>query len=140
MERIVPTPAARLESGKPLRVWYGVLAAPMAWVLLSSLAWWIGARACADGNASWGPLSPAGVRGLLLGTAAAAMIGGVAGLTGSRRAWRTLSPRHKLNEAYAYGTAEYLATAGVFISAVFLLAIFWTALPAVMVDVCQGTR
>ena len=140
MERLVPIPAERLESGKPLRVWYGILAAPTAWVALSGLNWWIESRACADGTSGWGPLSSVGVRALLLGTGAAAIVAGALGLAGSRRAWKDLSPRPAITDAYAYGVAEYLAIAGVLISAVFLLAMVWTALTAVMVEVCEGGR
>ena len=38
------------------------------------------------------------------------------------------------------GLIDYVAAAGFLVSSVFVLAIVWTALPAVMVDVCQGIR
>jgi len=140
-ETTVPTPAARLEAGKPVRVWYGVAAAPTAWVLLSAIDWWITGRACADGNAGWGALSAGAVRFLLIALAAAGMAAGGLALAASLQAWRQTGahagdPTH----AYGLGIGEYLAIAGFFISIVFLIAMFWTALPAVMVDVCQGAR
>jgi hypothetical protein len=72
--------------------------------------------------------------------AAVAFGAGAYGLAGSMRAWKALSPRPAITEAYAYGVAEYLAIAGVVISAVFLLAMAWTALAGVLVDVCEGAR
>jgi hypothetical protein len=140
-ERTVPIPAARLESGKPVRVWYGVAAAPTAWVLLSSVDWWITGRACADGTPGWGALSGGAVRLVLILLAAVGMAAGGLALAASLQAWRDTSvhagdPRH----AHGMGIGEYLAIVGFFMSVVFLIAMFWTALPAVMVDVCQGVR
>jgi hypothetical protein len=140
-EHVVPTPAARLESGKPARVWYGVAAAPTAWVLLSSIDWWITGRACADGAAGWGPLSPGAVRFLLIVLAAIAMGAGGLALASSLQAWReTSASAADPRQAYGYGIGEYLAIVGFFMSAIFLVAMVWTALPALMVDVCQGVR
>jgi hypothetical protein len=121
-------------------VWYGILAAPTAWVTLSAFDWLIESRACADGTAAWGRMSPLGVHVLLTMAAAVAIGAGGYGLVGSRRAWKELSARAAITEAYAYGVAEYLAIAGVLISAVFLLAMLWTALAGVLVGVCEGAR
>jgi hypothetical protein len=140
-ESTVPTPAARLESGKPMRVWYGVAGAPTAWVLLSSIDWWITGRACASNGAAWGPLSAGAVRALLLALAAAAMAAGALALWTSLRTWREFNGHPgDPTRAYGYGIGEYLSIVGFFMSVVFLIAIFWTALPAVMVDICQGVR
>ena len=137
-EHVVPPPAARLEAGKPLRVWYGVLAGPTAWVLLGSLGWFVTGRACADGTPSWGSLSAGGVRVLLTGLALAALAAGALALVWSLRAWRELAARPSLTHAYGTGVAEYIAFAGVVISGAFLLAIVWSGLPAFMVSVCVG--
>lgn len=139
-EHVVAPPATRLESGRPVRVWYGIAAGPGAWVLLGTLDWFITGRACVDGDPSWGALSAGGVRALLAGVGVLALAATLVALAGSARAWRELSGPTSLTTAYGYGVAEYLAIAGVVISGVFLLAIVWTALPAVMVDICQGAR
>jgi hypothetical protein len=115
-----------------------VIVAPGAWILLSSLDWYITGRACADGTAAWGPLPETGVRLLLLTAAVAAMAAGAWGLTGSLRTWRQVTDRTSLTRAYGYGLAEYLSIAGVVISFVFLLSMALTALPAVVVNICEA--
>lgn len=140
MERSAPTPTTRLEHGRPVSMWYGIVAGPAAWVLVSALAWWIDSRACVGGEAAWGALSGGGVRALIIALVAAAFVAAAAGLAAAVRAWRHTTDRTSLTEAYGYSVPEYLAIAGVFISSVFVLAVFWTGLPAVLVRVCEGTR
>ena len=134
MERTVDAPAVRLESGTPLRVWYGVAAAPFAWVTQASLLWWLASRACAGHQAS------GAARILLASVSAVAFAAGSAALAVSMREWRGMRPERPLNRATAAGTAEYLVMAGILISVVFVLAIAWTTLPALVFDVCEGTR
>jgi hypothetical protein len=83
----------------------------------------------------------AAVRLLLIALAAAAMAAGGLALAHSLQAWReTSAEAADPRRAYGYGISEYLAIAGFFMGIVFLIAMFWTALPALMVDVCQGVR
>jgi hypothetical protein len=132
--------AARLEAGEPLRVWYGVVAGPTAWLVQASVYWLVSGRACADGTLAWGPLAPSAVRVLLIVIAAAALAAGWLALATSARIWRAISERASLSEAEGYGVAEYVALAGVLLSGVFLLAMVGTTLPVFIVDLCEVAR
>lgn len=133
-ERTLAPSAERLESGHPARLWYAVGGAPAAWVLQSSIAWFITGRACADGSAS------GTTRVLLLGVGLAALAAGGYAVLIALNAWRADTHSEDVLHAEGRGLIEYVAAAGFLVSSVFVLAIVWTALPAVMVDVCQGIR
>jgi hypothetical protein len=126
--------ASRLESGTPVRIWYGIAGAPAAWVTQSTLIWWVSSRGCVGtGAGAW-------VRVVVAVICAAAFVAGATALALSIRDWTAMKPAPALNRARGTETAEYLALAGVLVSAVFVLAIGWTALPALVFDLCERTR
>jgi len=133
-EKPVALSAERLEAGQPVRLWYAVAGAPAAWILQSSLGWLITGRACADGQAS------AATRGLLLILGLTALAAGLYGALVGIAAWRRAHTGEDVLRTEGRTVVEYVVAAGVFVSAVFTLAIIWTTLPALMVDVCQGIR
>jgi hypothetical protein len=109
-------------------------------VLQASFHWLIASRACDDGSPGLGVLSEGMVRAVLLGLAGGALAAAGVGLTWSLRAWRSSTSEPSLTSVEGRGVDEYISFAGVLISSVFLLAIVWTGLAAVMVDVCEGAR
>jgi hypothetical protein len=134
---------SQLESGKPARIWYGLLAPPLAWMIQSSIAWFIVGRTCADFDPSWGVLAAGGVRVLLGAIGVAAFIAAALALFGSLGAWREASrPGEDVSVTDAEGrrVPEYLSILGVLMSALFLLAIVWTTIPAVWLPMCEGMR
>jgi hypothetical protein len=103
-------------------------------VTQATLLWWLASRACADHQAA------SAARLVLTVVSAVAFVAGGAALAVSIREWQAIKPGLPLTRATAAGTVEYLVMAGVLISTVFVLAITWTTLPALVFDICEGTR
>lgn len=126
-----PTPGA---------VWFGLIGGPAAWALQGLLGWGIAGAACNDGTAAWGPLSPGGVRMLLVVLSLAALGAAVASGVGARQWWRGLTPPGRFTEAVGKQRLEFMAIAGVLVSIVFSIAITWTGLAVLWLDVCEWMR
>ena len=124
----------------PRAVWFGLIGGPAAWALQGLLGWWIAGATCNDGTAEWGRLSPGGVRTLLVVLSAAALGTAVASAVGARQWWRGLTPPGRFTEALGKQRLEFMAIAGVLISIVFSIAITWTALAILWLDVCEWMR
>jgi hypothetical protein len=109
--------------------WFGLLAAPSAWIVQGLFGWWMGARIC-------GPSSIGTVRATLAIVGAVAMVVAVLGLTSSLREYRASgvvgSPHVESHAMLAFG--------GVFVSAAFAVGILWAALSALFISVCGAMR
>jgi hypothetical protein len=133
-DRTATLSAQRLEAGHPARLWYAVAGAPVAWAAQSGIGWFVTGRACADGDAS------GATRAVLLAVGGAALLAGLYAVVIGRSAWRRTHGSEDVLRSEGRSVVEYVLAAGVLVSSVFILAIIWTMLPAVMVDVCQGVR
>lgn len=134
------TAAAPAVDPSPRRLAAGLLVAPAAWTVNELLGWYISAQACAGGDAAWGLLRPGGVRAAitLVGVVALAVAAGGAMTAG--RSWRRLSPDRRLVSVQAFDSREFLAVAGLIVSAAFAAGIVLFTLPALLVGVCVFAR
>jgi hypothetical protein len=113
----------------PRRLWFGLVAAPLAWIVQGLCGWLFGSRVCTQ-------MSIGGARtvlGVLSVVAIATALGGiVVGLAN----WRTATRE----QIAAEDRVEFMSLGGLLVSSVFLLGIFWASLNAVFVNVCGGIR
>ena len=122
------------------RLWFGTVAAAVAWALDGFICFLISAQACANGTGYLGPLSPTSVRVLLglitLIFLAIALTGGVI----SFRNWRTISERSSLTHAEGVNREAFMALVGVFLSTAFVVGIIWAGIPPILINVCVKAR
>lgn len=113
----------------PRRLWFGLIGAPAAWIFQGTVGWGVGARICTE-------LSIAAVR-WTLGIFSLAMLAvALGGLAVGLSNWRTATVH-----AHAAGDrVEFMAFAGLLVSAVFTLAICWAGLNAIFINTCGGMR
>ncbi|HEU4697816.1 MAG TPA: hypothetical protein VFS40_01410 [Gemmatimonadales bacterium] len=134
------------------RLWFGILAAPLAWVLIEAVGYFLVARNCAWGGSglrAWAvPHAPAILVALtVLGLAAGGAAFAVAraswqGVTGPAAAATPAAPDPRTTDpatfarSAALGRARFLAYGGMFTSGLFLLGILLFGLPALLVQAC----
>ncbi len=111
------------------RLWFGLIAAPAAWLIELLFGWWVGARICTS-------MSIPAVR-MTAGIFSVAMlaIAGTALFTGVHN-WREATA----TERAAADRVEFMAFGGVLVSAAFVIAIVWSGLSAAVINVCGGMR
>lgn len=129
-----PTPSG-------LRIWYGILGAPVAFGIQEVLSWLISSGACPSGS----PADIGGVplftdtRAILWGIAAAAFVIALGALWVGISSWRRsedpsfLSIRARLRP-------DYMAAAAMLVSAVFTIAILWEAAIIFVLPQCEMMR
>lgn len=122
------------------RLWFGVVASALAWFGLGLADMFITWRACVHEEQFGGPSSHPAARVLywvagfsLLSLAA------VAG-TVSYRAWHKISGLTSLLNADANDRDEFMALAGLFISATLGVGIVWLCLPLFIIEMCMRVR
>lgn len=117
----------------PGGAWFSLLAAPVAWSLQELFGWYFGARVCAA-------LPLGGVR-VVLG--AASLVALAVSVWGALVGWRNLqrtSGGTTLLGTDANERVEFMSLAGLLVSSVFVLGIFWAGLSTVVLDVCGYVR
>lgn len=135
------TPAPPLQLVQPLSpaapgpaaLWFGILAGPAAWTMQGLLAWFFGQRICAS-------MSIGGVRATLAAVSVGALA--VAG-AGAATGWRNLrraNPGGQTVEVDPSDRVHFMALAGLLVSVVFIIGIFWAALPSVLLRQCGYVR
>jgi hypothetical protein len=117
-------------------LWYGFFAAGAAFSLEGFIGYTISSRACFIGQGSLGPISPAGVRWLLVGITVVMFALAVSGLLLSYRNWRQLS-NSELTRAEGNRPREFIALSGFLISSMMSLGIVWCGFIFIFVDVCM---
>jgi len=117
----------------PGRLWFGLIAAGVAWVMQGLLSVLIATEACQDGNPSGAHL------GLELLTLIALVLA-VAGGTVTYLNWRRLAEQPRLMRSEGRSREEFLALVGAFLSVIFIVGIIWGGLPLVLVNVCEAVR
>jgi hypothetical protein len=133
-----PAPAAR--GVTPPALWFGLFGAPVVWSLQLLTSYALVAHGCyPDAEPMTMPVVP-GLRTLVLGTGAAALV--VALLAGGSawRSWRATQHAHEggheaLLEA-GEGRTRFMALAGMLLSAVFVLGIVMNVVPLLMLRPC----
>ncbi len=121
-------------------LWFGTVAAAVAWALHGTVCEIIASKACQNGIGSLGSLSPLGVRwllaGITLGFLGIAVIGGIT----SFKNWIHLAEHHDLIHAEGSGREQFMALGGIFVSLTFVIGIIWAGLPLIFLDICMKAR
>jgi hypothetical protein len=120
----------------PPALWFGLFGAPVAWSLQLLTSYALVAHGCyPDAEPMTMPVVP-GLRTLVLGTGAAALV--VALLAGSSawRSWRATQDGHEALLEAGEGRTRFMALAGMLLSAVFVLGIVMNVVPLLMLRPC----
>jgi hypothetical protein len=112
------------------RLWFGILAAPAAWIAQGALGWFFGYRVCTS-------MSIASVRTTLSIISLLAIGMTLAGLITGWRNYRQFDGDIGVE---AWDRVAFMSLAGVFVSAAFLVGSIWAGLTPVLLDSCGGMR
>jgi hypothetical protein len=130
------TPSSAVEARPPIsnkRLWFGVLAAAVAWAGQNFLSVWITTEAC---QGQW-----RGTAHLLLTLLTlAALALAVAGSVVTYRNWQRRSTQTSLTHAEGRDREEFVALSGIFVSIIFTIGILWSGLPPVLLNLCEVIR
>jgi hypothetical protein len=117
-----------------LVLWFGLLAAPVAWTWQLWLGYGAAEAACAPGTRG-GPLGGSSTPAILVVTAAAGVLA-LLGLLTAVHARRQLGDVDR--STTAGGRAAFMAAGGIAVSALFLVLILLGAVPLLALDPCDG--
>jgi hypothetical protein len=112
------------------RLWFGVLAAPAAWIAQGALGWFFGYTVCTS-------MSLPSVRVVLAVISIAAIAVTVAGLF---TAWRNWEQSRGPAGLEAWDRVAFMSIAGILVSCSFVAGTVWAGLTPVMLDSCGGMR
>src|SRR5262245_47374090 len=110
---------------KQLRLFFGLIAAPLVWILYRQAAITILPWSCADGN-----------RVMIAMTAAAAMLAVLGSCWLSWQSWRSAEPTHSSHDIADAQRAKLIALSAFAVSILFALLLLVSALPIALVRVC----
>ena len=122
------------------RLWFGVLAAPTAWLLMEVVGYYLAARSCEPGIGGVplaGTAHPSVTQVVL---DLVALVAAIAGLLVSLESWRALHPKPDAESSAEWGRAHFLAFVGVLASALFIGGIVLFGLPPFLVNACSQAR
>ncbi len=119
------------------RIWFAIIAAPLAWAVQQWLVWFLDTHACSQIR-FWG-LSPAAARGWELAAAVATWAVAVAALVASLGAWRR-SRDPDVEHVQGRTRPDYMAAVALLVSASFALATFWAGWPVLILRACEPLR
>jgi hypothetical protein len=121
------------------RLWFGLAAAPLAWMVAELAGYVLAARDCGrwrTGLAAYAvPNAPVVVTAISLAMAALAAAGLAVALGSLRTADRVVPP----SDVRA-GRARFMSVAGILVSALLLLNIVFFGLPPFLVNACSEAR
>lgn len=123
----------------PGRLWFGAVAAAVAWSLQGFTCFILSTQACKTGTGYLGSLGPTAVR-ILIGCVSAAFLAvAVAAGIVSYRNWQAFAHR-RLLEAEAEDREEYMALAGVFVAVTAVVGLIWASIPPIFFTSCNTFR
>lgn len=121
-------------------LWFGLMAAAVAWVLLGCIDILITWRACVHqeqyGNASTHPAA----RVIYIGVAVSLFIVVLIAGTLSYRNWRAISSQRQILEASATDRREFMALLGVFVSVTLGVGVLWLSIPPLVIEFCLRAK
>ncbi len=133
--------SAAQSSPPGLKIWYGIIGAPLAFSLLELLGWLLSSGSCPRGSPAGygGTAILSNPRAILIPVAAAAVLlslGALAVGIGEWRRSRDEGVTHILGE----WRSDFLAAAAMLVSAVFTLAVLMMSIPIFWLPQCQVMR
>ncbi len=117
-------------------LWFGIVAAPVAWAVQGLFGWYFAGAGCA--NASMGGGGSLQIASTLISIAAA--IVAVIGIVEGWRNWGRSGEPTRLEAAEGRTRTQYVAAAGALISSIFLVGIVWAGIGADIVNACGSAR
>lgn len=133
----------RPDAGTERRLWFGLLAAPLAWMVAEVVGFAVVGRTCTAGGSGPGMRSSL-APGLdtwhwvvLLGVPLAAAALSAAGLVTAVGVFRRWTGAVRMREAEGWNRVEFMAIAGAIVSAMLLLNIAYFAIMPLIVDPCM---
>jgi hypothetical protein len=121
----------------PRILWLGFFSAGFAFALEGFVGWVISSRACYIGHGALGPISPGGLRWLLVGITVVLFGVSLNGGLLSYRNWRRLTGTSKLMDSEAEEANEFIALLGFLMSGFLTVGIFWMSLLFIFLSVCM---
>lgn len=133
------------------RLWWGVAASPVAWVLTELVGYPIVARSCEPATSAQGMQGLAHPRAWMVGLTILLVVFAVSGLW---TAWTNVRATSQVaieapearshivtgDRSAPWGRARFMAVAGVFVSSIFLVGTVLYAIPSLIVNVCAQVR
>jgi len=123
-----------------VRLWFGLGASAVAWVLLGCLDIFITFAACTHQDQFGIPGDHPAVTGICIALAVALLAIAIAAGITSYRNWRALSQQARLLEAPAIDRREFMALLGVIVSVTLGMGIVWLALPPLFIELCWRAK
>jgi hypothetical protein len=124
----------------PSHLWFGLMAAAVAWILLGFIDILITWRACVHqeqfGNASAHP----DARVIYIVVAVSLFIVVLIAGTLSYRNWRAISSQRQFLEATANDRREFMALLGVFVSVTLGVGVLWLSIPPLVIEFCLRAK
>jgi hypothetical protein len=111
------------------RLWFPLVAPPLAFGAEGAFGWWIGDRICTS-------LSIGSVRAIAGGVSVAMVVLAVAATVMGLGSYRAVSGHTDV----AGDRVEFMALGGVLVSIVFLIGLIWFALNPLFIRGCGGMR
>lgn len=118
------------------RLWFGFVAAPLAWAVDGAASWAITWLACYAGPQQMAGLGNTGIRAVLIVITLSLLAITLAAGFVSYRNWQALSEHRNFIYAEARGREEFMALTGVFSSIFFTFGIVLIAIPQIFINVC----
>ncbi len=111
------------------RLWFPLVAPPLAFGVEGAFGWWIGAGICTS-------YSIASVRAVVAIISIVMLAVVVAGLSTGVSSYREA----RVTRYAVADRVEFMALGGVLVSASFIVGLIWFGLNALFIDVCGGMR
>jgi hypothetical protein len=138
--RMDTEPNSRAIKVRPCKLWFGLAASAVAWVVVGAIDLLIVWFACAHQKDSTGGGSYMPGRTLSFIVAVVLFVFVLAAGFTSYRNWKALSPRQTLLDATADERHEFVAMIGVIVSITLGMGIIWLALPPLWIQLCERAK
>ena len=124
-----------------LKIWYGILGAPLAFALMEALGWLVSAATCAGGNPSGYGGSPMITNGkeILYAVFGAMLLVSLGAFFAGLSEWRR-SRDADLISIRGLLRPDFLAAAAMLVSAVFTLGVLWMCSGLFWLPSCEVVR
>lgn len=135
-----PTPAAA-RTPPSWRIWYAILAAPIAFGLEESLGWLIANGSCPVGSpaGTGGTVLVGDARSVLIGVGAGALVASLIALWIGILEFRASADR-SIASIHAHGRGDYLAAIALLVSFVFTLGVLLESVAMFVLPTCEIMR
>jgi len=124
-----------------LKIWYGILGAPLAFALMEGLGWLVSAATCAGGNPSGYGGSPMITNGkeILYAVFGAMLLVSLGAFFAGLSEWRH-SRDANVTSIRGLLRPDFLAAAAMLVSAAFTLGVLWMCIGLFWLPSCEVVR